>query len=85
MADFSKQYCELHDPEMPHDFDILEIAEGLENEYSTAIICEGFGFLAIGKDKDGNIILAVPTGEPTTDEGVPVIWKAYSEVVTLKN
>ena len=26
MADFSKQWCEINDPEMPYDFDILEEA-----------------------------------------------------------
>ena len=24
MADYSKQWCELNDPEMPHDFDLVE-------------------------------------------------------------
>ena len=29
MADFSKQWCEINDPDMPWDFDILEEAEKL--------------------------------------------------------
>jgi hypothetical protein len=57
MADFSKQYCDLYDPEMPHDFDIEKVAEKLDNDYYLSFICEGFGFSAIGKDPDGEIIL----------------------------
>jgi hypothetical protein len=57
MADFSKQWCDLNDPEMPHDFDIEEIAATLKPDYYKSFICEGFGFLAIGKDVDDNIIL----------------------------
>jgi hypothetical protein len=73
MADFSKQYCELHDSEIPHDFDILEIADGLE----------GFGFLAIGKDTEGKIILAFrDSSQEDLEMGTPVIWKQYDEVVT---
>ena len=31
MAEFSKQYCDLHDEFIP-DFDIVEIADGLQPE-----------------------------------------------------
>lgn len=57
MADFSKQWCDLNDPEMPHDFDIEEIAATLKPDYYKSFICEGFGFSAIGKDTEDNIIL----------------------------
>ena len=80
MAEFSKQYCEHHDFDFPHDFDINEIAEGLERGHYTSIICEGYGFIAIGKDEGGKIILAMPTGE-NTDEGSGVEWKLLDEVV----
>ena len=30
MADFSKQWCEANDPEMPYDFDILEVFSRLK-------------------------------------------------------
>ena len=59
MAEFSKQYCELHDSEMSHDFDIIEIADGLEPEHYTPIICEGFGFIAIGKNENNEAILGI--------------------------
>jgi hypothetical protein len=51
MADFSKQWCELNDPEMPSDFDILEEANKLEPNNYIPMICEGYGFIAIGKIK----------------------------------
>jgi hypothetical protein len=49
MAEFSKQWCELNDPDMPWDFDIIEVANDLKNNYYKPYICEGFGFSAIGK------------------------------------
>jgi len=57
MASFSKQWCDLYDPEMPHDFDIEQIAKKLEPGYYRSEICEGFGFLAILKTESGNIEL----------------------------
>ena len=88
MADFSKQWCELHNPEMSYsqfDFDILEIADGLDPNHYMPIICEGFGFVAIGKASNGNIILAVPTGEVMTDENGQsfdnIIWEPYEDVI----
>jgi len=52
MAEFSKQWCELNDPEMPWDFDIIEVANNLKQNYYIPYICEGFGFSAIGKFAD---------------------------------
>ena len=80
MAEFSNQYCDLHDEFIP-DFDIVEIADGLQPEHYTTIICEGFGFTAIAKDADGNILLAIPTGAEANDDGIEVTWKKYEEVV----
>jgi hypothetical protein len=80
MAEFSKQYCEKHDFGFNHDFDILDVAKGLENGYYTSIICEGFGFTAIGKDEEGGIILAMPTGE-YSEEGTQVEWKKMEEII----
>jgi hypothetical protein len=75
MAEFSKQWCEINDPQMPWDFDILEIASNLDKEYYSPQICEGFGFLAIGKNADGDIILAFENEDET------VSWKSYNEVI----
>ena len=85
MAEFSKQWAEKHDPEFGHDFDILEIANTLEPNYYTSIICEGYGFIAIGKDEHNNIILAMPTGHSEQDEEGnyydDVVWKSYEEII----
>lgn len=85
MADFSKQYCDLHDPKMPSDFDILQIAEELEPNHYTSMICEGFGFIAIGKTENNEVVLAVPTGETITDENGQmfdsIIWEPYEDIV----
>ena len=85
MAEFSKQWAEINDPEFPGDFDINEIAEGLDPNHYTPMICEGFGFIAIGKDASGNIMLAMPTGKYEEDEKGQiyddVVWQAYEDIV----
>jgi hypothetical protein len=75
MADFSKQYCETHDPELPWDFDIEEIAGNISNEYCIPMICEGYGFIAIGKNESGEIILGF------REESDRINWKLYSEII----
>lgn len=80
MADFSKQWCEINDPEMPHDFDIMEEYHKLKPGNYVPYICEGFGFIAIGKSDDQNeeCMLAMPI----EGEGYGVVmWKPYNEVV----
>ena len=74
MAEFSKQWCDLNDPEMPHDFDIQEIAESLHCDYYKSFICEGFGFTAIGKNSEAEIILYFPNEDMQGGE-----WKNYNE------
>jgi hypothetical protein len=76
MADFSKQYCEIHDPEMPFDFDILEEAKHIPPGHYISMICEGFGFIAISKDKNNEILLAIPT-----EDGEYFHWKEYNDVI----
>ena len=68
MADFSKQYCEIYDPEFPFDFDIEEMAESIPNNHYIPIICEGFGFLAIERGNDGKIYLIFDAGEDGVDK-----------------
>jgi hypothetical protein len=48
MAEFSKQYCELHNPQLGWDFDIDEIITEIPCGYYKSIICEGFGFIGVG-------------------------------------
>ena len=76
MANFSKQWCEKNDPDMPWDFDILEVADKLTLEYGSFYICEGFGFALIAKDEKGDIVLGFPD---YIEEKVN--WKTYNEVI----
>jgi hypothetical protein len=76
MAEFSKQWAEKNDPNFPWDFDILEIADSLPNENYLPYICEGYGFIAIGKTGNGEILLAIPNHDNDT-----VLWKTFSEVI----
>jgi hypothetical protein len=80
MAEFSKQWVELNDPEMGWDFDIDQITSELPKSTMIPYICEGFGFIAIGKDENENIHLAMPTGN-YSDEGTEVEWKTLEEVI----
>jgi hypothetical protein len=83
MADFSKQWCEINDPEMPHDFDIFEEHSRLQPGYGINFICEGFGFVMIAKGHSDEILLAI------LDEEDPnmVIWVDYDDFIDkeLKN
>jgi hypothetical protein len=85
MASFSKQWCDINDPQMSSEFDINEIADGLEPNHYTPIICEGFGFIAIGKDPNNEVLLAIPTGATETDENGQIfdaiIWEPYNNVI----
>jgi hypothetical protein len=72
MADYSKQWCELNDPDMPHDFDILEEFEKLPKNNYIPIICEGFGFLAIMRDYEDKCLLAF-------DDDGEIIWEEYDQ------
>jgi len=85
MADFSKQWCEINDPEKTPDFDIDEIAKDLEPGYYASVICEGFGFLAIGKTGEGEIVLAIPTGGTIVDDNGQIhdsiVWEPYNNLI----
>lgn len=77
MAEFSKQYVQNFESEIGGwDFDIEEIASNLEPEHYTPIICEGFGFIAIGKNEKSEIILGF------RDEKI-VIWKTLEETIEI--
>jgi len=76
MAEFSKQWCEINDPDMPSDFDILEEADKLEPNSYIPMICEGFGFSAIAKDGTGEILLAVRDWDNDNVEWIP-----YNEII----
>ena len=76
MAEFSKQYCEIYEPELDWDFDIEAIAEEIPKGHYKPIICEGFGFSGIGVRLDGDIqILVIDTN--AEDTLVQVDYKKY--------
>jgi hypothetical protein len=60
MAEFSKQYCELHNPQLEWDFDIDEIITEIPRGYYKSIICEGFGFIGVGIGMDRRVNLLFP-------------------------
>jgi hypothetical protein len=76
MAEFSKQYCELHNPQLVWDFDIEEIITEIPRGYYKPMICEGFGFLGIGVDIDGNIEVFLTDPKDET-KYVQVDYKKY--------
>jgi hypothetical protein len=80
MADFSLQWCELNDPDMPHDFDIDIVASTIDPSWYKSYICEGFGFTAIGKDTDGRITLYFPYSDSEGGE-----WKDYKTFIQQQN
>ena len=59
MAEFSKQYCEIYQPDIGWDFDIEEVATEIPNGYYKSIICEGFGFRGIGVGIDGKTYILI--------------------------
>jgi hypothetical protein len=77
MADFSKQWCDINDPDMPSDFDIDEVFNKLKPNTYDNWICEGFGFAAIG-NMDGNCMLAMPVDDANYGT---VVWKPYDVIV----
>lgn len=79
MADFSKEWCEEFDPDMPHDFSIKEIFDKLEPEYFRTVICEGYGFLAIERDKDNNCLLWFRDPDESVDKPILVPLEQLSE------
>ena len=82
MAEFSKQWVELNDPEMGWDFDIEAIASEMPNSTMTDYyLCEGFGAVTIGKVENGEIHLAIATGNYNDEGHIEVEWKALEEVI----
>lgn len=77
MAEFSKQWVLKQDPQATMwDFDILEMANNLQNEHFTSQICEGFGFIAIAKDEYGAVHVAFRDED---EDGL--IWVEYNKLM----
>ena len=77
MADYSKQWCDLNDPEMPHDFDLIEEYNKLESGYSISLICEGLGILAVAKGHNNEMLVAISDD----DDWDYIHWKEYDEFI----
>ena len=56
MAEFSKQYCKIEDMGFDGDFDVYEEWSQLQPDTATVIICEGFGFSAIGRKQENDTV-----------------------------
>ena len=77
MAEFSKQWISINEgTDSGWDFDIDEIASTIKNEHYTPVVCEGFGFVVIGKTETGDVILGYRNHE--TDE---IEWKSFNDVI----
>lgn len=77
MAEFSKQYCDVWDQGFPHDFDVFEIAKDLVKGNYYPIICEGFGFVAIAKDRNEQILVAFQD-----DEKNALVWQDFDNFMS---
>ena len=75
MAEFSKEYCLEKNMGFEGDFSIKEIFENLEKDNHIGIICEGYGFMAIARNKEDQCLLAY------RDDDFDIIWDEY----TFKN
>jgi hypothetical protein len=74
MADYSKQWCDINDSDMPHDFDILEEFGKLPKNNYISMICEGFGFIAIMRNHEDRCLLAF-------DDDGEIIWEDYDQFI----
>lgn len=78
MAEFSKQYCQLHDMGFDGDFDVYEEWAKLTPGFAVAYICEGFGFNMIGKRESGDeVIVWVEDWDESDKSG----WRNFDEMV----
>ena len=93
MADFSEEYCKYHDFERKGDFNIWGEFDKLKEDTYISIICEGYGFIAIGKTKNNptepllliRFNLAIQEGywEGEIPEGLneeDAVWVLYSKL-----
>lgn len=94
--EMSKQYTELYDHDIKGDFDIIKEFGKLKEGTYINIICEGFGFIAIGKSpnepnpkllfrfeqaiKEGYWEEIIPTGLNEQD----CVWIDYYKVIPNK-
>lgn len=61
MAEFCTQCAKLMFGNIEPDINIRKIGSTLENETYIPVICEGCGMMAVEKDINGTIRVAIPT------------------------
>ena len=83
MAEFSKQWAEIYDPEFPWDFDIEEEAANIPKGHYKPIICEGFGFLGIGVRMDGTITILIDDSDGSYENAGVVRQVEYKRYIEL--
>jgi hypothetical protein len=82
MANYSKQWVENNDPNgIEWDFDILEKADSLQPDTYVPEICEGYGFIAIGRSVDNEIMLAMPVPPLPDDTEEMIQWVPYNKII----
>jgi hypothetical protein len=83
MAEFSKQYCEIYEPDLKWDFDIEEEASNIPKGHYKPIICEGFGFLGIGVKLDGNITILIDDSDGSYENAGSLRQIEYKKYIEL--
>jgi len=76
MADFSKQWCDENDSDMPWDFDMVEEYSKLKPGFMVAYICEGYGTVGIARGYNDEFLLAL-----TNDRWATYDWVPYEQIV----
>lgn len=57
MAEYSKEWCEVNQKQLPYDFSIREVFLELQEGESCETICEGFGVIKIMRSDRKCIVL----------------------------
>jgi hypothetical protein len=83
MAEFSKQYCEIYQPDTHWDFDIEEEATNIPKGHYKPIICEGFGFLGIGVKLDGTITVLIDDSDGSYENAGSLRQIDYKKYISL--
>jgi len=81
MADFCTKCAEeLFGKEVSPEIDVLAIAEALEPDTWTSVLCEGCGMLAVSRHENGNPYVGLPDGS-----GEYIKWYRYDEFYNQVN
>ena len=78
MAEFSTQYCEISEIGFHGDFDVYKEWDNLQVGYHIPIICEGFGFNAIGKLEESPDKVMVHFWDYEKEEGR---WVDFNQIL----